>query len=179
MIYSFHIQFPIFDFICQSLLQEIFYLNIFYRTSFHRQQIIFFINPAPVNNHIQFFFQKQIQPASGTSAISLAKRMCNVQLYLFFNNFIKCRLRHLFKILNCSFQIHNRRKSKISFCHIYFSNAAMILLSPNSQSTSAPVLHAPAVSDACHPAFHSGFPLAGDPLTRCHSVRLLLRGLPD
>ena len=27
-----------------------FYLNIFYRAPFHRQQIIFFVNQTPVNN---------------------------------------------------------------------------------------------------------------------------------
>jgi hypothetical protein len=57
MIYTFHINFSIVNFICQSLLQNIFYFNISDWASFHCQKIVLLIYKTPINNFVQLFLQ--------------------------------------------------------------------------------------------------------------------------
>lgn len=59
MVDAFHIDFPAVYIIAQSVFQNVLDLNIPNRTAFHSEQIIFFINTAPVNDLAKFFLKMQ------------------------------------------------------------------------------------------------------------------------
>ena len=51
--------------------------------------------------------------------IPISKRMCNIHLHIFFDDLVKCGLRHPANILQRRLQIHQRRKTEVSFRKIH------------------------------------------------------------
>ena len=53
------------------------------------KEIILFINQTPVDDLMEFFLQNKIEPNTGATPVTFAKRMSNIHLNIFFNDFIK------------------------------------------------------------------------------------------
>ena len=59
---------------------EHFDFHIFNRAALHSEQIIFFINLAPINNLADFVFQDMVEPNAGAATVTLTERVGNVHL---------------------------------------------------------------------------------------------------
>lgn len=101
-----------------------------HRAAFHSQKIILFIYTTPIDNLTEFIFENVVEPNAYASSVALTERMGDIHFHIFFYNFIKRRLSHFINIFKRRFQIHNWRKSKISFCYINRSDLSCKIVNP-------------------------------------------------
>ena len=86
---AFHIDLTAIDFVGQGIFQNILYFNIFNRTALHSEQIVLFINLAPIDNLAEFLFENAIKPNACASAVALTERVGNIHFHIFFYNLVK------------------------------------------------------------------------------------------
>lgn len=97
MVNAFHIDLTVVYFVGKRGFQHDLYLRIADRTSFHSEQVVFFIDFAPVNDLAELDFENEAEPYPAASAVALSERVSNIHFDVFFNYFIKGALRHFVK----------------------------------------------------------------------------------
>ena len=104
IINAFHDYLAIINIIGQGILYQSIDFRRIGNAFAHGGEIIFFVDQAPVNAFFQILFQDQIEPDARASSIAFHKRMCDVHINVFSDNFFKRVFRHFFDIRKSSVQ---------------------------------------------------------------------------
>ncbi|WP_446718605.1 hypothetical protein [Gordonibacter sp. An230] len=86
---SLRVRVTIIHLVGERLLEDVLDLDILNKVSPHRQEMIFFIDHAPIDDQAKLPFQDEVEPCPHAAAVTLTEGMRDAHLHVLLDDFDK------------------------------------------------------------------------------------------
>ena len=93
--------------------------DVVHWAALHCGEVVGLVDKAPVNHEFKFGFEDMVEPNPPAAPVSLAERVGNIHLNVFFDYLVKGGLRHCVNAVKRGFQVLRRGKTEKSLSNVF------------------------------------------------------------